>query len=68
VENLVYLDQLLAERPYLAGDRFSAADIMLGWGLFLMKRIGLIQDVENVENYIAQLESRPALQRVSGDR
>ena len=68
VENLVYLDQLLAERPYLAGDRFSAADIMLGWGLFLMIRIGLIQNVENVENYIAQLESRPALQRVSGDR
>ena len=67
VENLEYLDQLLAARVYIAGDRFSAADIMLGWGLFLMKRIGLINGFDNVEKYIALLERRPALQRVNRD-
>ena len=67
VENLEYLDQLLAARAYIAGDRFSAADIMLGWGLFLMQRIGLINGFDNVEKYIALLETRPALQRVNID-
>ena len=65
VENLEYLDQLLAVRAYIAGDIFSAADIMLGWALFLMQRIGLISGFGNVEKYIAILETRPALQRVS---
>ncbi len=65
LENLQYLNQVLSARAYIAGARFSAADIMLGWGLLLMKRIGLIDGIENVEKYITTLEKRPAVRRIS---
>ena len=65
LENLKYLNQVLAARAYIAGARFSAADIMLGWGLLLMKRIGLIDGIENVEKYITMLEKRPAVREIS---
>ena len=65
LENLQYLNKALSSRAYIAGDKFSAADIMLGWGLLLMKRIGLIDGIGNVEKYITTLEKRPAVRRVS---
>ena len=48
---------------YLLGDRFTAADIVLGstlrWGMMF----GLLPLTEELEAYVKRLEARPALQR-----
>jgi glutathione S-transferase len=65
-KNLEYLDALLADRQYLAGDQFTAADIMLGWGLILMSNFGFGEGFDNVQRYKSDLASRPAWRIVSG--
>jgi glutathione S-transferase len=59
------LEQALAGE-YVAGDRFSAADLYLGsqlqWGL----RFGTIESRPAFERYAAHLAARPALMRASG--
>jgi glutathione S-transferase len=62
---LAGLRDALREGPYLFGDWFTAADVMLGsmvrWGV----ANGLLAGVPELERYAARLEERPALQRVS---
>jgi len=57
------LDATLAEQDWLAGDRFSAADIYLGslvdWGV----RFGTLPALTSFETYRERLNSRPALIR-----
>ena len=54
------LDGWLADHEYIAGDRFSAADVyvgsQLGWGL----QFGTIEPRPSFEPYSARLMSRPA--------
>jgi len=58
------LEQALANKPYICGSDFSAADIMIGYGLLLVKWFGLLGDrYPNVAKYLARLEQRPALQK-----
>ncbi|MBW6527027.1 glutathione S-transferase family protein [Sphingomonas sp. RHCKR7] len=55
------IERALAEGPWLLGERFSAADVMLGatlaWAQHLMPRDGAIPA------YLARLSQRPAFQR-----
>jgi glutathione S-transferase len=55
------LDEALADGPYLLGERFSAADVMMGgtlaWGHDVLPTEGLIPA------YIARLAARPAFTR-----
>jgi glutathione S-transferase len=61
---LAVLNQALAGKQYLLGDEFSAADIMTGYSLLLMKWFGLLSDAyPNVVAYLGRLEQRPALQK-----
>ena len=61
---LAALEQTLAGKPYLLGGEFSAADIMLGYSLLLVKWFGLLTpEYPNVTSYMARLEQRPALQK-----
>ena len=58
------VEAALAGKSYLLGNDFSAADIMLGYALLLMKWFGLLSDAyPNVLAYLARLEARPALQK-----
>ena len=54
------LDGVLNGRDYLAGDRFSAADLyisaQLGWGM----QFGTIEKRSNFERYVALHRGRPA--------
>ena len=54
------VDQLLGEQDFVAGARFTAADIycgsQIGWGL----QFGTIEATPNFERYWARLNSRPA--------
>jgi glutathione S-transferase len=62
------LDQHLLEREYLVDNRFTIADIAVGYALYLAKQLKLGEFVQReftpqVEAYLARLMERPALQR-----
>lgn len=51
----------LAEGAYLAGERFTAADISVGYMLYLLKLIGKLGEApESVQAYFKRLTSRDA--------
>ena len=58
------LESALAGRQYLLGAQFSAADVMMGYGLLLTKWFGLLGAQQpNLSAYLERLEQRPALQK-----
>jgi glutathione S-transferase len=61
---LAALELALTGKRYLVGDQFTAADVMMGYGLLLTKWFGLLGEQHaNVSAYLARLEERPALQK-----
>jgi len=58
------IDAALAEGPWLLGERFSAADAMLGldlwYGIQLLK---VVQPTPRMADYVARLAARPAFAR-----
>ncbi|MET4895651.1 glutathione S-transferase family protein [Sphingomonadaceae bacterium jetA1] len=59
------IDQAVAHMPYIAGDRFTAADVYLGSQLMWFTQFGLVPRTEAIMAYIARLDRRPAHQRAS---
>lgn len=61
---LKWIEQPLSEGPYLCGDRFTAADISVGYALSLGQTLGL-QDsfLPQVKDYLARVQARPAIAR-----
>lgn len=59
------LEAVLQKQPYLAGDRFSAADVatgsQIGWGL----RFGTLEKRPPFIEYWARISDRPALKRAN---
>jgi glutathione S-transferase len=59
------LEKAVSITPYIAGDRFTAADVYvgshIGWGL----QFGSIEKRKAFEDYYARLVERPALQRAN---
>ena len=51
--------------PYLFGDKFSAADVVIGSGLRWGMMFGLVPKRDEFTAYVARLEQRPALQRAT---
>ena len=61
--SLSYTEKMLGDAPYLAGARFTIADIAVG-GCFGMFAVALGEPLpEKLAAYRARLESRPAQQR-----
>jgi glutathione S-transferase len=60
------LDAQLASRPYLTGDRFTTADIVVGCGVHRWLHMP-VERVRrpNVERYYAGLKSRPGARQVT---
>ncbi|MEO8605263.1 MAG: glutathione S-transferase C-terminal domain-containing protein [bacterium] len=57
---LAFVDRALAARPYLLGDEFSAADIMMGFTLVAAQMLGAMDErLTNLPPYIARLQARP---------
>ncbi|MBA1148179.1 glutathione S-transferase family protein [Ectothiorhodospiraceae bacterium WFHF3C12] len=53
------IDALLKEQPYLCGERFTAADISVGYALMLANNLGIGEDIpEAVAAYWARLTER----------
>jgi glutathione S-transferase len=58
------VDLALAQRPYICGDAFSAADIMGSYGLVMSRIIRELPDqLAHVPAYLERLKERPAYAR-----
>tara|TARA_Y100000590_G_C15533918_1_gene944238 strand:- start:195 stop:806 length:612 start_codon:yes stop_codon:yes gene_type:complete len=62
-KSLAPVNDNLSDKDYLIGD-FSAADTMLGHSCFMATRMGCVtDDMQNIKNYVARIEARPAFQK-----
>jgi len=62
------VDDALAGKPFILGDAFSAADVMMGSMLGWCMLLGMIgDDATNVQAYVARLGTRPAVARAQAD-
>lgn len=59
------LDGMLADRDYVAGGRFSAADVYVGSHLLWGSQFGWLPKRDSFERYLARLRERPAYTRAS---
>jgi glutathione S-transferase len=61
---LEMLDGQLRERRFIAGDDFTAADIMVGYGVALSKIMReLPPEMSGLSEYLSRLKERPAYGR-----
>ncbi|MDP3899074.1 MAG: glutathione S-transferase family protein, partial [Mesorhizobium sp.] len=61
---VAYLDRVLSERPYAAGDRFTAADTQLASAVhYTMEVMHVLPDRPVFKAYVARIADRPAFQR-----
>lgn len=59
--------RLDAGHDYMAADRFTAADISVGWGCGIAKHFGIVTEfAPSVEAYVQRLTSRPAYVKAAG--
>jgi glutathione S-transferase len=56
------VDGAVADRPYLLGDGFTAADIMMGYTIMIYRRLVSEELPANLESYWSRLTARPAFQ------
>ena len=56
-------ERALEEGPYVLGDRFSAADITLHFGLNIARHLGFVDAASAAAAYCDLLDERPAYQR-----
>lgn len=59
------LDRALAQGPWILGERFSAADVMIGSGVHFGLAFGLLERRPAFEAYDARCTARPAFARAS---
>jgi glutathione S-transferase len=61
IKSVAVVDRALEGRAYISGDSFSAADIMIAYGLVVARIIReLPTDFANVAAYMERLKERPA--------
>ena len=54
------LEQALAAGPWLLGERFSAADVMVGSSVHFLSMFQLLPDSASLKGYIERCVARPA--------
>jgi glutathione S-transferase len=63
-EAFLVVDRALSGKAFIVGDDFTAADIMLSYGITMAKIVGeLPKDLANVGAYLERLKGRPAYAR-----
>jgi len=58
-----YMEHHLAQRPFLLGDRLTAADIMNGSIMAWAQDLGLLEGRQSIQAWVANLKTRPAYSR-----
>ncbi|PRP79852.1 hypothetical protein PROFUN_12464 [Planoprotostelium fungivorum] len=56
----------LEGKKYICGDQFTAADIMIGWTLFMANLLGWLEGHPELVNYLGRLSRRSAYQTAFG--
>jgi glutathione S-transferase len=59
------VDRAVSDRPYLLGDEFSAADIMMGYTIMIAEKFASIEGLDSLNAYWQRLKARPAYQRAA---
>jgi glutathione S-transferase len=60
------IERALDRRPYILGEKFSAADIMLAFGLNIARHLGFVDEgTPRTLDYCERLTERPAYQRAA---
>ncbi len=60
------VERATADREFLCADRFTIADICIGFTLYLAEELGLRQGFKaNTEAYYSRLQARPAFQEAT---
>jgi glutathione S-transferase len=63
-KDIAYAEETLSGRPYIAGDRFTAADIMMSMALLAPKQFAdSLPPHPCIDAYLARLAERPAYRR-----
>lgn len=57
------VEQRLTQRPFLLGDTFSAADIMIGSMMIWADKLGYLMDRRRTRQWVEELMLRPAYRR-----
>ena len=61
---LEFLEKRFGSGPWLLGDDFSAADVMMGFTLLAAQAVGVLDArFPTVNAYLSRLLARPALQK-----
>ncbi|MBA3447920.1 MAG: hypothetical protein H0T56_10000 [Pseudaminobacter sp.] len=59
-----HLDRTLSQRPYIAGEKFTAADTQLGGGIhFAINILGVLPKKPSFMDHLGRVTARPAFQR-----
>lgn len=61
------LEAALAKGPFILGEKFSAADVILGSMLAWAKNLQLLEGQPNILGYVARIAARPAYQNARKD-
>lgn len=56
-------DEGLHDRPWILGDQFTAADVMLGSSAVFMRMFGMLPDTRNIADYADRCLERPAYKK-----
>ncbi len=59
-KSVAVVEQALHGRDYLVGNKFSAADINIGYVLNQARAKGLVSQSSNIESYLTRIGDRPA--------
>lgn len=57
------LENVLADKSYLLGDKFSGADVIIGYNCFWATFTGMLEQHPVLVSYLERLQSRPAFQK-----
>lgn len=60
-----YIESVLAEREYFAGDEFTAADVMMTVSLEMAKGLGLLKGRKSTLEYLEKIQKRSAYQKAT---
>jgi len=66
-EMTAHLDRTLSARPYIAGDRFTAADVQIASGIhYGIQVLKILPETSPLTTYLARVFARPAYKTSSG--
>jgi glutathione S-transferase len=55
-----YMERHIAERPFLLGEQFTAADVLNGSMMAWAQDIGLLDGRQSIQTWVSSLKNRPA--------